>query len=90
MVLQTPGPPAAAHPSVRVLGGLVVVPEPQAGDELRPREGDAQGGGGGPAGEGDQPHVVVLRGDVMTVHQPDAHARTHARTHTHTKSETVR
>lgn len=60
----------APHPSVRVLGGLVVVPDAQSSDGLGLGERHAQGVGLS-IGERDQPHVLVVGGDVVAIYKPE-------------------
>ena len=58
-----------SHPSVRVLGGLVVVPDTESGEGLGLVESHSQSVGL-TIGERDQPHVLVISGDIVTVYEP--------------------
>lgn len=57
------------HPSVRVLRGLVVVPDTESSDGLGLVEGNVQGVRLS-IGERDQPHVLVISGNVVAVYKP--------------------
>lgn len=62
-------PARPAYPSVGVLGRFIVVPEAQASNALGSVKVDhnhmVQ-----PRGKGDQPHVLILGGDVHAIDQP--------------------
>lgn len=57
------------HPSIRVLWGLVVVPDAQSSDGLSLVEDNGQSVGLS-IGERDQPHVLVISCYVVAVYQP--------------------
>lgn len=58
-----------SHPSVRVLGGLVVVPDTETSHRLGLGERHAQGVWLS-VGERDQPHVLVIGGDIVAIYEP--------------------
>lgn len=58
------------YPSVRVLGGLVVVPDAQSSNALGFTESHAQGVGLS-IGERNEPHVLVAGGDVDAIYEPE-------------------
>lgn len=59
-----------SHPSIRVLRGLVVVPDTESGDGLGLVERHIQGVGLS-IGERDQPHVLVISGNVVAIYKPE-------------------
>lgn len=58
-----------SHPSVRVLRGLVVVPDTESSDGLGLVERYVQDVGLS-IGERDQPHVLVISGNVVAIYKP--------------------
>lgn len=58
-----------SYPSIRVLGGLVVVPDSETGDGLSLVERHVQGVGLS-TGERDKPHVLVISGNVVAIYKP--------------------
>lgn len=58
-----------SHPSVGVLGGLVVVPDTETSNSLSLVEDNVQGVGLS-IGERNQPHVLVISGNVVAVYDP--------------------
>lgn len=58
-----------SHPSVRVLGGLVVVPDTEPSDGLDLVKGHMQGVGLS-IGERNQPHVLVIGSNVDAIYDP--------------------
>lgn len=59
-----------SHPSVRVLRGLVVIPDTESGEGLGLVESHTQSVGLS-IGERDQPHVLVISGDIVTIYEPE-------------------
>lgn len=58
-----------SHPSIGVLRRLVVVPDTESGDGLDLAECNVQGVGLS-IGERDQPHVLIISGDVVAIYKP--------------------
>lgn len=57
-----------SHPSVRVLRRLVVVPETETSNGLGLAEGNGQGVGLS-IGERNQPHMLVIGGNVVAINK---------------------